>query len=158
MTKVDIQSNQAERSAKPLTLEREKEMEFNTIMQALVKDLAEQLRPMVADMVREELAKTPSNEDLGRAVLKAVENIAENLDLADLAQRFSDFQLATIAGHLSMADLAGELSDSQLNSIAGDIDLSDLADEIDVDKIAAKVDYDEAIRDFFSNNTFSLSP
>ena len=40
-----------------ITLEREKEMEFNTIMQALVKDIAEQLRPMVADMVRQELGK-----------------------------------------------------------------------------------------------------
>jgi len=133
-------------------------MEFNTIMQALVKDLAEQLRPMVADMVKEELAKAPSNEDLGKALLRAVQNIAENIDLSDLAHRLSDFQLVTIAGHLSMADLAGELNEGQLNDIAGDIDLSDLADEIDVDKIAAKVDIDEAIREFFSNNTFSLSP
>jgi len=38
--KVDIQCNQAEQSAKPLTLESEKEMELNTIMQALVKDIA----------------------------------------------------------------------------------------------------------------------
>ena len=57
-----------------------------------------------------------------------------------------------------MADLAGELNEGQLNDIAGDIDLADLANEIDVDKIAAKVDIDESIREFFSNNTFSLSP
>ena len=118
-------------------------MEFNTIMQALVKDLAEQLRPMVAGMVHDALVTA---------------NAQPEVDLADLAQRLSDFQLATIAGHLNMADLAGELNESQLNDIAGDIDLSDLADEIDVEKMAAKVDIDEAIREFFSNNTFSLSP
>jgi len=131
-------------------------MEFNTIMQALVKDLAEQLRPMVADMVKEELAKAPSNEDLGKALLRAVQNIAENIDLSDLAHRLSDFQLVTIAGHLSMADLAGELNEGQLNDIAGDIDLSDLANEIDVDKLMANYDLDEKLRDFFADNTFSI--
>jgi len=33
-------------------------MELNSLMQALAKDLAEQMRPMVADMVRQELAAT----------------------------------------------------------------------------------------------------
>ena len=121
-----------------VTLEREKEMEFNTIMQALVKDIAEQLRPMVADMVRQELA----NAD-GETVL---ESIAGNIDLGRLAE------------HLSMGDLAGELTDSQLNLIAGDIDLADLAGEFDADKLMANYDLDEAIRDFFSNNTFSIRP
>lgn len=121
-----------------VTLEREKEMEFNTIMQALVKDIAEQLRPMVADMVRQELA----NAD-GDTVL---ENVAASIDLSKLAE------------HLSMGDLAGELTDSQLNDIANDIDLSDLAGEFDADKLMANYDLDEAIRDFFSNNTFSIRP
>lgn len=121
-----------------ITLEREKEMEFNTIMQALVKDIAEQLRPMVADMVRQELANTDGD--------RVLENIAANIDLEKLAE------------HLSMGDLAGELTDSQLSDIAGDIDLSDLAGEFDADKLMANYDLDEAIRDFFSNNTFSIRP
>lgn len=138
MTKVDIQCNQAERSAKPLTLESEKEMELNTIMQALVKDIAEQLRPLVADMVRVELANTQGDA--------ALENIAANIDLEKLAE------------HIDISTLAGELTDSQLNEIASDIDLADLAGEFDSEKIYAHIDIDEVMRDFFSNNTFSIRP
>jgi Na+/phosphate symporter len=121
-----------------VTLEREKEMEFNTIMQALVKDIAEQLRPMVADMVRQELANTDGD--------KVLENIAANIDLEKLAE------------HIDISTLAGELTDGQLNDIAGDIDLEDLAGELDPEKIMANIDLDEVIRDFFSNNTFSIRP
>ena len=60
--------------AGPTTQKERKQMEFNTIMQALVKDIAEQLRPMVAEMVRQEMANTD-----GDAVL---ETIAENINLA----------------------------------------------------------------------------
>lgn len=121
-----------------VTLEREKEMEFNTIMQALVKDIAEQLRPMVADMVRQELANTDGD--------RVLENIAANIDLEKLAE------------HIDVSTLAGELTDGQLNDIAGDIDLADLASELDAQGIADKVDIDEAVRDFFQNNTFSIRP
>lgn len=113
-------------------------MEFNTIMQALVKDIAEQLRPMVAEMVRQEMANTD-----GDAVL---ETIAANIDLEKLA------------GHIDISTLAGELTDGQLNDIAGDIDLADLAGEFDAERIAEKLDLDEAMRDFFQNNTFSIRP
>lgn len=121
-----------------VTLEREKDMEFNTIMQALVKDIAEQLRPMVADMVRQELANT--NGD------RVLENIAASIDLEKLAE------------HIDVSTLAGELTDGQLNDIAGDIDLSDLAGEIDTDKLTASIDLDDVIRDFFQNNSFSIRP
>ena len=131
-----MQSGQAIREA--ITLEREKEMEFNTIMQALVKDIAEQLRPMVVEMVKQELANTE-----GDTVL---ENIAANIDVSKLAE------------HLSMGDLASELTSSQLSDIASDIDLSDLAGEFDADKIMQNFDLDDALRDFFSNNTFSIRP
>lgn len=131
-----MQPGQAIREA--ITLEREKDMEFNTIMQALVKDIAEQLRPMVADMVRQELANTDGD--------RVLENIAANIDLEKLA------------GHIDVSTLAGELTDGQLNDIAGDIDLSDLAGEFDADKLAEHLDIDEAVRDFFSNNTFSIRP
>lgn len=119
-----------------ITLEREKDMEFNTIMQALVKDIAEQLRPMVADMVRQELANTDGD--------RVLENIAANIDLEKLAE------------HIDVSTLAGELTDSQLSDIAGDIDLADLAGEFDADKLMQNYDLDEAIRDFFQNNTFSI--
>jgi hypothetical protein len=131
-----MQSGQAIREA--ITLEREKDMEFNTIMQALVKDIAEQLRPMVADMVRQELANTDGD--------RVLENIAANIDLEKLAE------------HIDVSTLAGELTDGQLNDIAGDIDLADLAGEIDPDKITANIDLDDVIRDFFQNNSFSIRP
>ena len=105
------------------------------IIEALVKDIAEQLRPMVADMVRLELAKAAPD----------VEAIAENIDLSKLVE------------HLSMSELAGELTDSQLTIIAGYIDLSDLAGEFDADKLADKLDIDSAIRTFFEDNPATLS-
>jgi hypothetical protein len=106
------------------------------IIAALVKDLAEQLRPMVAEMVRQELANADGEKDL--------EGIAQNINLSELVE------------HINLANLAGELRDSQLTIIAGDIDLSDLASEIDPDKLTENLDIDEAIRDFFQNNTFSI--
>lgn len=117
-------------------LEREKDMQH--IIEALVKDLAEQLRPMVAEMVRSELASVHTEKD--------VAVIAAAIDLEELAK------------HISLADLAGELTDSQLTEIAGDIDLADLAGEIDPDKLTENLDIDEAVRDFFQNNTFSIRP
>jgi len=113
-------------------------MEFNTIMQALVKDIAEQLRPMVADMVRQELANTDGD--------RVLETIAENIDLEKLAE------------NIDLATLAGELTDSQLSDIADNIDLENLAGEFDAEKIAGYLDFDEAVRDFFQNNTFSIRP
>jgi hypothetical protein len=107
------------------------------IIEALVKDLAEQLRPMVADMVRQELANADGEN--------AMEGIAQNINLAQLA------------GYLSMSTLASELTDSQLTIIAGDIDLTDLAGEFDADKIAENLDIDSAIRTFFEDNPVTLS-
>ena len=118
-------------------------MELNSLMQALAKDLAEQVRPMVADMVRQELAATSNTWPDGDRVLQT---IADKIDLQKLA------------GHIDVSTLAGELTDSQLSDIAGDIDLADLAGEFDADKLMANYDLDDAIRDFFSNNTFSIRP
>jgi hypothetical protein len=155
-----MQSGQAIREA--ITLEREKEMEFNTIMQALIKDIAEQLRPTVAEMVKQELANTQGDKVLG--------NIAANIDLSQLAEHIGESQLAYLAEHLSdtqlvtvgenvsASDVAAELSSSQLSDIAGDIDLADLAGEFDADKIMQNFDLDEALRDFFQNNSFSIRP
>lgn len=112
------------------------------IIEALVKDLAEQLRPMVAEMVRSEMA------DVEFKILAAT-----NSQLADIAERVD---LEELAKNINLADLAGELTDSQLTEIAGDIDLADLAGEIDPDKLTENLDIDEAIRDFFQNNSFSI--
>lgn len=113
-------------------------MELNSLMQALAKDLAEQLRPMVADMVRQELANADGEN--------AMDGIAQNIDLFRLAQ------------HLSMSALAGELTDSQLTEIAGDIDLSDLAGEFDAEKLAEAIDLDNAINFWFADQSFTIKP
>jgi hypothetical protein len=123
-----------------VTLEREKDMQH--IIEALVKDLAEQLRPMVAEMVRSEMA------DMEFKILAATGS-----QLADIAERVD---LEELAKHIDVSTLAGELTDSQLTDIAGDIDLADLAGEIDSDKLTENLDIDEAIRDFFQNNSFSI--
>ncbi len=146
-----MQSGQAIREA--ITLEREKEMEFNTIMQALLGDIAMQLRPTVAEMVRQELANTQGDKVLG--------NIAANIDLSQLteylseaqlayvAEHLSDMQLVTVAQNVSSSDVASELSSSQLSDIAG---------ELDADTIMQNFDLDDALREFFSDNTFSIRP
>ena len=155
-----MQSGRAIREA--ITLEREKEMEFNTIMQALIKDIAEQLRPTVAEMVRQELANTQGDKVLG--------NIAANIDLSQLteylseaqlayvAEHLSDTQLVTVAENVSASDVASELSSSQLNDIANDLDLADLAGELDTDKMMENYDLEDGLRNFFQNNSFSIRP
>ena len=149
-----MQSGQAIREA--ITLEREKEMEFNTIMQALVKDLAEQLRPMVADMVKQYIETNAGTSAVtidNQALATIAENIGES-QLAYLAEHLSDTQLVTVAENVSASDVASELSRSHLS----DIDLGDLAGEFDADTIMQNFDLDDALREFFSNNTFSIRP
>jgi len=151
-----MQPGQAIREA--ITLEREKEMEFNTIMQALIKDIAEQLRPMVADMVKQQMeANAGTNTNLvgDWAWATIAENISES-QLAYLAEHLSDTQLMTIGEHVSASDVAAELTSGQLSDIASDIDLADLAGEFDADKLMENYDLDDAMRNFFSNNTFSI--
>lgn len=114
------------------------------IIEALVKDLAEQLRPMVAEMVRSELA------DVEFKILAAT-----NSQLADIAERVD---LEELAKNINLADLAGELTDSQLTEIAGDIDLADLAGEFDGDKLADKIDLESAITEWFSEQSFTIRP
>lgn len=108
------------------TLEREKEMDSNNILNALVKDLAEHLRPMVAEMVRAEL-------------------VTGHVDLAAIAE------------NINLAALAGELTSSQLADIAGDIDLDDLAEQFDADQLAEKIDLKDAISEWFSDQSFSIT-
>jgi thiamine biosynthesis protein ThiC len=153
-----MQSGQAIREA--ITLEREKEMEFNTIMQALIKDIAEQLRPVVIDMVKQYME---ANASTTTTTLdnQALETIAENINeaqLAYLAEHLSDTQLMTVGENVSASDVAAELTSGQLSDIAGDIDLADLAGEFDADKMMENYDLDDALRNFFQNNSFSIRP
>ena len=153
-----MQSGQAIREA--ITLEREKEMEFNTIMQALVKDLAEQLRPMVADMVKQYIETNAGTSAVtidDQALATIAENIGES-QLAYLAEHLSDTQLVTVAENVSASDIASELSSSQLNDIANDLDLADLAGELDTDKMMENYDLEDGLRNFFQNNSFSIRP
>lgn len=108
------------------------------IIEALARDVAEHLRPMVAEMVRQELANADGEN--------AMAGIAENVDLA------------TLAGEINAADLAGELTQSQLSDIAADVDLADLAQRIDVEKLTRHVDVGQVIRDWLADQTFAVRP
>ena len=118
-------------------------MELNTLMQALAKDLAEQVRPMVADMVRQELAATSNTWPDGDRVLQT---IADKIDLQKLA------------GHIDVSTLAGELTGNSLADLAAEISLADLATEISPDKLAENIDFEDVIREFLQNNSFSIRP
>ena len=153
-----MQSGRAIREA--ITLEREKEMEFNTIMQALIKDIAEQLRPMVIDMVKQYM-EANAGTNTNTLDNQALETIAENINeaqLAYLAEHLSDTQLVTVAENVSASDIASELTSSQLNDIANDLDLADLAGELDTDKMMENYDLEDGLRNFFQNNSFSIRP
>ena len=76
-------------------------------------------------------------------------------------ENLTDDQLAKIAKHLDPDNLVALVDWSEVldyAEIAGEIDLDDLASEFDAQGIADKVDVEEAVRDFFQNNTFSIRP
>jgi hypothetical protein len=123
-------------------------MELNSLMQALAKDLAEQMRPMVADMVRQELI---------RQELAAV-GTASDINLTDLVQHLTADQLEVMARNVNLADLSGEFTESQLTELAGEINLADLANEIDLEKLSENIDLDETFKEFFQDNSFSIRP
>ena len=163
-----MQSGQAIRKA--LTLEREKDMELNTLMQALAKDLAEQMRPMVADMVRQELAavRTAPDVDLTDLVQHLtgtqLEVMGRHVNLADLAAELNESQLTELASEINLADLVSEINlgdlytEISLTDLAAEISLTDLATEISPDKLAENIDFEDVIREFLQNNSFSIRP
>lgn len=145
---------------------------------------AEQLRPMIRDMIRAELvagqldlAVIAENVDLSRLaghldkaqIIDALDQqewfwnklkgfINENTPAIDLEELAANIDMDGLASHVDLSTLAGELTGAQLNDIANDIDLDDLASELDAQDIADKIDIEEAVRDFFQNNTFSIRP
>lgn len=79
---------------------------------------------------------------------------------SEIAEHLSDDQLRTIARHVDAQELVASVDFSEVldySEIAGEINLDDLADELDADGIAEKIDVEDAIRDFFRNNTVSIS-
>ena len=170
----------AVRKALTLTLEREKDMELNSIMQALVKDLAEQMRPMVAEMVRQEWTALAAVPAVGLGQLEMIahfvslELLAGEIDLSKLAGELDTekiaehFDLAALARHINPDALAGELTDGhmekianeltigQLSDIADHVSMSDLASHLDTAKIAEDLDLDHAIGEWFSNQSFDI--
>jgi len=103
-------------------------MTFETIMQAFTTELLERLRPMVVQMVRNELDN--ANGD------PALETIAENINLANLAR------------HIDLEDLAAELTTGQINDIADEIALKDelvraIINGLDYNEIASNIDMDD---------------
>lgn len=72
--------------------------------------------------------------------------MAARINLAALAVEISSEQLKEVASGLDMDALADE------------IDLADLASEIDADKLAGKFDLDSALKDWFENQSFSITP
>lgn len=113
-------------------------MEMNALMQALVKDLAEQMRPMVATLIDERIA-------------------AHSGLWTDLAKHLTGGQLEVIARHVNLEDLAAELGDNFADDIAEHISLSDLASEISLSDLASELDLEDSIKSFFSDNRATIS-
>jgi hypothetical protein len=136
LTLVDLQCNQAAQTVPAITLESEKDMQH--IIEALARDMAEHLRPMVAEMVRQELANADGEN--------AMAGIAQNIDLQDLA------------AEVDATGLAAELSADQLAEVAGEIDLTELAAKIDIEKLTRQVDVGQLVRDWLTDQTFTVRP
>lgn len=127
-------------------------MEINALMQALVKDLAEQMRPMVAVMIDDWM-----NDSLSEKLAQLNLRPAGDVDLTDLAQQLTNGQLEVMARHVNLADLAAELSDNYSDDIAEHISLSDLASEINLESLSNELDLEDSIKSFFSDNRMTIS-
>ena len=127
-------------------------MEMNAIMQALVKDLAEQMRPTMTALIDDWM-----NDNLSEKLAQLNINQRADVDLTDLAQHLTGGQIEVMARHVNLADLAAELADSHSDDIAEHISLSDLASEINVTDLASEIDIEDAIKSFFSDNRLTIS-
>ena len=95
-------------------------MEMTALMQALVKDLAEQMKPLINEQIavwaKDNLLPSLSNmeDNLGQ---KIQEHFNDNL--ADVAKHFTGGQLEHIARHVNLESLAAELAEVFTEDIAG---------------------------------------
>ena len=133
-------------------------MEMTALMQALVKDLAEQMKPLINEQIavwaKDNLLPSLSNmeDNLGQ---KIQEHFNDNL--ADVAKHFTGGQLEHIARHVNLESLAAELAEVFTEDIAGHISLSDLAAEINMPDLASELDLEDSIKSFFSDNRLTIS-
>jgi hypothetical protein len=128
-------------------------MEMNALLQALVKDLAEQMRPTIAALIDEWM-----NDSLAEKLAQLNINQRADVDLTDLAQHLTGAQLEVMARHVNLADLAAELGDNCADDIAEHISLADLASEINLPDLASELDLEDSIKSFFSDRSFTISP
>jgi hypothetical protein len=99
-------------------------------------------------------------EQVGREAATDYTFLAGELDVTEIASRLTRTQLKDIAQFVSPTDLLEHVDFADVldyRSIAGEIDLSDLAGEFSVSDIAGELDVTQAVRDFFSENTVTLS-
>jgi len=146
---VDLESQPGQAVREALTQKERKKMEFNAIMQALVKDLAEQMRPMVAEMVQQQFEKETPAIDLfelaGRIDLEklAVHVDLESADLSRLAEHLNMSELAgELAGRIDLDTIAQRLSDTQLETVAqhiSDMQLAQIANHIDTAQLVSEL-------------------
>ena len=134
-------------------------MEMTALMQALVKDLAEQMKPLINEQIavwaKDNLLPSLSNmeDNLGQ---KIQEHFNDNL--AGVAKHLTGGQLDHIARHVNLESLAAELAEVFTEDIAGHISLSDLASEINLPDLANELDMEESIKSFFGDHSFTISP
>ena len=134
-------------------------MEMTALMQALVKDLAEQMKPLINEQIavwaKDNLLPSLSNmeDNLGQKL-----GNSHDVALTNLAQHLTGGQLEVMARHVNLADLAAELAEVFTEDIAGHISLSDLASEINLPDLANELDMEESIKSFFGDHSFTISP
>ena len=121
---------------------------FDEAVQKAVATHITQLQQQHANVVGELAARVAALETKlpSQADLVAEVDWSEQLDYGKIVE------------HISLSDLAGELTSNQLEEIAEEIDLSDLANELDTDKLMKNFDLDQALRDWFSEQSFSIAP
>ena len=136
---------------------------LNPILSALVQDLVRQLTPVVVQAIANDLEnyrlqtdqKISDALDVSRNWVRDV--VGEVLDqdlrgrVADVIETMDDQHIidfdamgAWVIDHLDMGDLAQKIFD--------EVDLSDLAE-----KIVDEIDLEDKIKEFFNDNSFSVS-
>jgi hypothetical protein len=126
---------------------------FSTYVEGIVQKQIETLAARVA-------ALEAKLEQVGRETSTDYTFLAGELDVTEIASRLTRTQLKDIAQFVSPSDLLEHVDFADVldySSIAEEIDLSDLAGEFSVSDIAEELDVTQAVRDFFSQNTVTLS-
>ena len=124
-------------------------MTFETIMQAFTTELLERLRPMVVQMVRNELDNAngdPALQTIAENINLA--NLARHIDLEDLAEELTTGQINDIADEIALKDelVRAIINGLDYNEIGSNIDMDDLTGNIDLTDLAGNIDMDDLSR------------